>query len=80
MSGRARAAVVVALLALGAASVAACGDDIRCYAPDESACGISSDAAGGADSGAGADADADAAADAEGGADAGADADAGEGG
>jgi hypothetical protein len=37
-----RARVVVAFVSLVVASacVAACGDDIRCYAPDESACGV----------------------------------------
>ena len=40
MSDRTRALVVVVSLAIAAACVAACGDDIRCYAPDESACGV----------------------------------------
>ena len=40
MIDRARAWVLVVSLAIVAACVAACGDDIRCIAPDESACGV----------------------------------------
>jgi hypothetical protein len=67
---------ILSMLAIGGALVAACGgDDIRCYAPDESACGVPND-----DGGPASDAsDADSAGDSRG-ADVGADAESGDGG
>ena len=37
---RALLALSIALLCVGGALVAACGDDIRCFAPNETQCGI----------------------------------------